>query len=90
LGLRAKTDGLDAQTLARGLLAGYARASTVPAERVQELRTLTQARRDLVQSQTAAKQRLRDELVVLFPEFPDHPPEQCDLFTPALLQLLET
>src|SRR3712207_6820892 len=27
LGLRAKTDGLDAQTLARGLLAGYARAS---------------------------------------------------------------
>jgi len=35
LGLRAKTDGLDAQTLARGLLAGYARASTVPSERVQ-------------------------------------------------------
>ena len=35
LGLRAKTDGLDAQTLAHGLLAGYARASTVPPETVQ-------------------------------------------------------
>src|SRR5438552_2972384 len=90
LGLRAKTDGLDAQTLARGLLAGYARASTVPSERVQELRTLTRARRDLVQSQTAAKQRLRDELVVLFPELPEHTPAHCDLFAPALLQLLET
>jgi transposase len=90
LGLRAKTDDLDAQTLARGLLAGDARASTIPSETVQELRTLTRARRDLVQSQTAAKQRLRDELVVLFPELPDHTPERCDLFAPALLQLLET
>src|SRR5439155_7541518 len=88
LGLRAKTDGLDAQTLARGLLAGYARASTVPSERVQELRTLTRARQDLVHSQTAAKQRLRDELVVLFPELPQHTPADCDLFTPALLRLL--
>jgi transposase len=90
LGLRAKTDGLDAQTLARGLLAGYARGSTLPSETVQELRTLTRARRDLVQSQTAAKQRLRDELVVLFPELPEHTPDQCDLFAPALLRLLET
>jgi len=89
LGLRAKTDGLDAQTLARGLLAGYARASTLPAEAVQERRALTRARRDLVQSQTAAKQRLRDELVVLFPEFPEQTPDGCDLFTPAVLHLLE-
>jgi transposase len=90
LGLRAKTDGIDAQTLARGLLAGYAKESTVPSETVQELRTLTRARRDLVQSQTAAKQRLRDELVVLFPELPAHTPEQCDLMAPAVLRLLET
>src|SRR5262249_33709728 len=39
LGLRAKTDGSDARTLARGLLAGWARASTVPDETVQALRT---------------------------------------------------
>src|SRR5690348_126857 len=88
LGLRAKTDGIDAQILARGLLAGYARASTLPTEAVQELRALTRARRDLVQSQTAAKQRLRDELVVLFPEFPTHTPDDCGLFTPAVLHLL--
>jgi transposase len=88
LGLRAKTDGIDAHTLAKGLLAGYARASTVPSETVQELRALTRARQDLVKSQTAAKQRLRDELVVLFPEVPQHTPAACNLFTPALLKLL--
>jgi transposase len=31
-GLRAKTDGVDAQTLARGLLAGSARPSVLPSE----------------------------------------------------------
>lgn len=88
LGLRAKTDGLDAQALARGLLAGYARASTLPTETVQALRELTRARRDLVQSRTAARQRLLDELVVVFPELPDDTPDRCDLAAPALLQLL--
>jgi transposase len=90
LGLRAKTDGLDAQTLARGLLAGYARASVLPSETVQALRELTRARRDLVQSRTAARQRLRDELVVAFPELPDHTPDRCDLGAPAVLHLLST
>ena len=69
MGLRAKTDGIDAQTLARGLLAGLARESTLPSEAVQALRTLTRARRDLIQSRTATRQRLHDELVTLFPEF---------------------
>jgi transposase len=90
LGLRAKTDGLDAQTVARGLLAGYARASVLPSETVQALRELTRARRDLVQSRTAARQRLRDELVVVFPELPDHLPERGDLATPAVLHVLGT
>ncbi len=90
LGLRAKTDGLDAQTLARGLLAGLARASVLPPETVQALRELTRARRDLIQTRTAARQRLLDELVVVFPELPDHLPEQCDLATPAILDLLST
>jgi len=88
LGLRAKTDGIDAQTIARGLLAGYARASTLPAETVQALRELTRARRDLVQSRTAARQRLLDELVVVFPELPSHLPEHTDLANPAVLHLL--
>ena len=91
LGLRAKTDGLDAQTLARGLLAGLARASTRPSEAVQSLRALARARRDLIPSRTAARQRLHDELVVLFPElvrFLPRRPGRTDLGQPAVLQLL--
>jgi transposase len=89
LGLRAKTDSIDAHTLARGLLAGYGRGSTLPSETVQALRALTRARRDLVQTQTAAKQRVRDELVVLFPELPTQTPAGCDLFAPSMLRLLQ-
>lgn len=88
LGLRAKTDGIDAHTLAQGLLAGYARASALPSEAVQSLRALTRARRDLVQSQSAARQRLQDELVPLFPELPRHLPQHTDLADPALLTFL--
>jgi transposase len=88
LGLRAKTDGIDAHTLARGLLAGYARASVLPSEAVQALRTLTRARRDLVQSQTAALQRLHDELVPLFPELVGHLPHHASLADPAILTFL--
>jgi transposase len=93
LGLRAKTDGIDAQTLARGLLAGLARASTVPSETVQALRTLTRARRDRMQSRTATRQRLHDELVTLFPEFVRFLatlPGRADLGDPPVLQLLHT
>jgi transposase len=93
LGLRAKTDGIDAHTLARGLLAGLARASTLPAETIQALRTLTRARRDLVQTRSAARQRLHDELVVLCPEFVGLLPQlpgaaDLGLGTPAVLRLL--
>jgi transposase len=92
LGLRAKTDGIDAHTLARGLLAGLARPSTLPSETIQALRALTRARRDLVQTRAAARQRLHDELVVLFPEFVPllrQVPGAADLGTPAVLHLLE-
>jgi transposase len=88
LGLRAKTDGIDAHTLARGLLAGWARASTVPDETIQALRTLTRARRDLVASQSAARQRLHDELVPVFPDLVGQLPEHADLGAPAVVRLL--
>jgi transposase len=91
LGLRAKTDAADALTLARGLLAGLARASTLPSEDVQAMRELTRARRDLIQARTAARQRLHDELVLVFPEFPQvlaQLPGAADLGTPSVLQAL--
>jgi len=88
LGLRAKTDGIDATTLAQGLRAGYGRASALPGETVQALRELMRARRDLVQTRTAARQRLLDELVVVFPELPTHLPPGADLVHPAVLHLL--
>ncbi len=90
LGLRAKTDGIDAHTLARGLLAGWARASSVPDETVQALRTLTRTRRDLIASQSAARQRLHDELVPVFPELVGHLPAHADLGAAAVLRLLST
>jgi len=92
-GRRAKTDGLDAHTLARGLAAGLARASCLPSETVPALRALTRARRDLIESRTAARQRLHDEWVLLFPEcvrFLPTLPGRTDLGEPAVLQLLST
>jgi transposase len=88
LGLRAKTDGIDALTLACGLLARWARASTVPSETIQALRTLTRARLDLVHTQSAARGRLHDELVAAFPELVGHLPGRADMGTPAVLRLL--
>ncbi len=58
---------------------------------MQALRALTRARRDLVQSRTLARQRLHDELVVLFPEFVRFLPSlpgRTDLGDPAILLLL--
>jgi transposase len=65
----------------------------LPSETVQALRTLTRARRDLVQSRTATRQRLHDELVTLFPEFVRflaRLPGRSDLGDPAVLDLLST
>ena len=48
-------------------------AGVLPSDTRQGLRELTRARCDLVQSRTAARQRLQDESVVVFPELPPHP-----------------
>ncbi len=89
LGLRAKTDSLDAQTIAKGVRMGLARSSAIPSETIQALRTLTRTRADLIQSRTAALQRLQDELVAVFPELPTHLPPAADGLTePVVLHLL--
>src|SRR5258708_2622089 len=78
--------GIDRQP--RGLLAGWARASSVPDETVQALRTLPRPRRALVASQSAARQRLHDELVPVFPELVSHLPKHADLGALPVLHLL--
>jgi len=93
LGRRAKADGIDAHTLARGVWAGLARASALPTETVQAPRALTRARRDVIEDRTAARQRLHDELVVLFPElvrFLLRLPGRNTLAAAAVLDLLLT
>jgi hypothetical protein len=80
-----------ALTLARGLLAGLARARTLPSEHIQAWREVTRARRDLIQARTAARQRLHDELVRVFPEFVrllSQLPGRADLGSPSVLQVL--
>jgi hypothetical protein len=65
----------------------------LPSETVQAMRTLTRARRDLIQSRTATRQRLHDELVTLFPEFVRFLPTlpgRSDLGEPAVLALLSS
>jgi transposase len=90
-GLRATTDGIAAHTLARGLAAGWARGSTLPAATVQALRARTRARRDLGHIRTMTRQRLHDELVVRFPAWVrvlPTLPGRTDRGDPAILQLL--
>jgi hypothetical protein len=68
--------------------------STLPSDAVQALRALTRARRDLIESRTAARQRVPDELVVLFPELmralPRLLPGRTDRGHPAILHLIST
>src|SRR5258706_9576784 len=66
-GLRAKTAGIDARTLARGRVSGWARASTVPNETGQATRGVTRARRDLIEPQRAGRQGAPTEGLPGFP-----------------------
>jgi transposase len=68
-GLRAKTDQLDAVTIARLLLSGDARPVAVPPEQILAVRELVRLRGRLVEDATATKLALESLLVVVFPEF---------------------
>jgi hypothetical protein len=57
-------------------------------KRCRRCALLARTRRDLVASQSAARQRLHDELVPVFPELVSHLPEHADLGAPAVLRLL--
>jgi transposase len=68
-GLRAKTDRLDAATIARALLSGEARFGYVPSEQVATYRELVRLQHQLSDDVVRYKNEIHALLVVLFPEF---------------------
>ena len=68
-GLRAKTDRLDARTIARVLLSGEARAGYVPSDQVVTYRELVRLHTHLSDEAAAYQNEIQALVVVLFPEF---------------------
>src|SRR5256884_2218404 len=68
-GLRAKTDQVDATTIARALLSGEARFGYVPTEQVAIYRELVRLQQQLSEDVVRYKNEIHALLVVLFPEF---------------------
>ncbi len=68
-GLRAKTDRLDATTIARALLSEEARFGYVPSDQVVTYRELTRLQQQLTEEIVRYKNEIHALLVVLFPEF---------------------
>src|SRR5207245_11006374 len=68
-GLRAKTDRLDAMTIAKVLLSGEARAGYVPSERIATYRELVRLHTQLSDETAAYQNEIQALVVVLFPEF---------------------
>jgi len=68
-GLRAKTDRLDAMTIARALLSGEARMGYVPDERVATYRELVRLHTQLSDTAASYQNEIQALVVVLFPEF---------------------
>jgi transposase len=67
-GLRAKTDKLDASTIARVLLSGEARSGYVPSELITTYRELVRFHTQLQDEGTRYKNEIHALLSVLFPE----------------------
>ena len=68
-GLRAKTDRLDAMTIARVLLSGEARTGYIPSERVATYRELVRLHTQLSDEAARYQIEIQALLVELFPEF---------------------
>ncbi len=68
-GLRAKTDRLDAMTIARALLSGEARMGYVPSEQVATYRELVRLHTQLSDTAASYQNEIQALIVVLFPEF---------------------
>src|SRR5918998_4556825 len=67
-GLRAKTDKLDAGTVARAVLSDELRPAYVPSDLIGAYRELVRLQTGLTDAAARHKQEIRDLLIVLFPE----------------------
>ncbi len=68
-GLRAKTDRLDAMTIARVILGGEARVGYIPGEQVAIYRELVRLHTQLSEEAARYQNQIQILVVVLFPEF---------------------
>jgi transposase len=85
-GLRAKTDRLDAMTIARVLLSGEARPGYVPSERVATYRELVRLHMQLSDEAARYQNEIQALVVVLFPEFTQVFADPC---LPSALSVLK-
>jgi transposase len=85
-GLRAKTDKLDATTIARVLLSGEARRGYVPTELIASYRELVRVHSQLSDEAARYKNEIHAELSVIFPEFRQIFADPC---RPTALALLK-
>jgi len=86
-GLRAKTDKLDATTIARVLLSGEARRGYVPTELIATYRELVRLHTQLSDEVARYKNEIQALLTVLFPEFSQVFADPCRATALALLKL---
>lgn len=85
-GLRAKTDRLDATTIARVLLSGEARRGYVPTEVIATYRELVRLHTHLGDEVARYKNEIQALLSVLFPEFSQVFADPCRATAIALLK----
>ncbi|WP_201386535.1 IS110 family transposase [Ktedonobacter sp. SOSP1-85] len=85
-GLRAKTDRLDAMTIARALLSGEARVGYIPGEQVATYRELVRLHTQLSEEAARYENQIQALVVVLFPEFTQVFADPCGQTALAVLQ----
>ena len=86
-GLRAKTDQLDATTIARVLLSGDARQGYVPTELIATYRELVRLHSHLTDEGARYKNEIQALVSVVFPEFAQVFSDPCRATALALLKL---
>src|SRR5215469_5089979 len=86
-GLRAKTDRLDALTIARVLLSGEERLGYLPNEQVATYRELVRLHTQLSEEVARYQNQIQSLVVVLFPEFTQVFADPC---LPTALAVLKT